>query len=59
MYSTELRTITGQMYTDCTPYSGTLSCINGNIQGNYGIYRYDIYECNSGTPRNCDTQRAG
>ena len=52
-YSTVLWATTWQNYTDCTPFSGKLTCINGIINGNPSVFKYTLNQCQSGTPKSC------
>lgn len=52
-YSNILWSTTGQNYTDCTPFSGKLTCINGTLNGNPSFFKYTLNQCQSWTPKSC------
>ena len=53
-YSSLLWETTGQSYTNCSPFSGKLTCINGTINGNPSFFKYTLNQCQSTyTPRGC------
>ena len=56
-YSDVLRSTTGQMYTDCSEFSGALVCNSGNIIWNYWTYKYNLSQCASPAPRDCIGER--
>lgn len=56
-YSSVLWQITGQNYTNCAPFSGKLSCVNGVINGNPGFYTYTQAQCQAGKAKSCSLPR--
>lgn len=57
-YSTILWSVTGQNYPNgCAPFSGQLTCINGNLLWWHTFYKYTLSQCAAGTPQSCTLPR--
>jgi len=57
-YSQILWSMTWQNYTNCDPFSWSLTCISsGNLIWNYSYFKYTISQCSAWIPKNCKTPR--